>query len=537
MKNSFTNRTVIMMMVFVALLVAFAVPAVATGQEKVIKVGLWSPPGNVSAINADTSYSYFIVRFLYDTMVDLRPDFSLTPRLADSWDISADGCTYTFHLNPKATWHDGKLLTAEDVLFTIDTVATPGVQTNRGSALRAIVGLDDNGKKTDDKISGVKLIDDHTIAITTKSAVDPARFLEQFGTGLYIIPKHILEGLSPEELARADALLNPKVGSGPFRFVKYVTDQYVELEKNENYYKGPAKVDRIFVRIAGASSIATQLIKGEIDLVAGPGIGEIPLQDWELIQKAEGIRPVTEPSLGYQFMSINNNRPYLKDARVRKALALAINRELMVKQLYKGEGVVARGPFSPVTPYENADIEPLPYDPNTARQLLQEAGWKKGQALELLVPTGNKQREQSGSIIQANLQAVGIPVRIQQLDMPTTINRVFSGDYDLVLFGWTDTFDPDHVRSTFGTGGQYNMANYSNPRVDELIEKAGSERDPKKRKVLYDELQVLFQEEVPVVFLYYPNMLAAVNERLVNADPSIVYFEALAAEWDIKEAK
>jgi len=81
------------------------------------------------------------------------------------------------------------------------------------------------------------------------------------------------------------------------------------------------------------------------------------------------------------------------------------------------------------------------------------------------------------------------------------------------------------------------MANYSNPRVDELIEKAGSERDPKKRKVLYDELQVLFQEEVPVVFLYYPNMLAAVNERLVNADPSIVYFEALAAEWDIKEAK
>lgn len=525
-----------MAVAFLILLVALAGAPAGAASEKVIRVGMWSAPGNLSAINADSSYGYFIVRFIYDTLVDLQPDFTFTPRLAQSWEVSPDGKTFTFHLHPEATWHDGQPLTAHDVLFTIETVATPGVQTNRGSALRAIEGLDANGKMTGPEISGVQVIDDHTIAITTKSAVDPARFLEQFGTGLYIIPRHLLAGLSPEELARAEALLNPTVASGPFRFVRYVTDQYIELERNDAYFRGPAKVDRIFVRIVPAPSMATQLIRGEIDLVAGPGIGEVPLEDWELVKKTPHLRPVTQPSLGYQFVAINTAKPYLADARVRQALHLAINRQLMVDQLYRGEAVLAVGPFSPVTPYVNEELEPLPYDPERAKALLAEAGWKPGQALELLVPTGNVQRERTGTIIQANLQAIGIPVRIQRLDFPSVLARVFADDFDMALLGWTDTFDPDHVSSTFGTGGQYNLANFSDPEVDELIETAGAERDPAKRKVLYDQLQVVLQEKVPVIFLYYPNMLAAVNERVINADPDIFYFESRAHLWDIREA-
>ncbi|HEY8531659.1 MAG TPA: ABC transporter substrate-binding protein [Limnochorda sp.] len=504
-------------------------------EEKVIRVGMWSAPGNMSPINADSSYGYFIVRFIFDTMVELQPDFSFTPRLAESWEVSEDGKTFTFHLNPKATWHDGHPLTAHDVLFTIKTVATPGVQTNRGSALRAIEGLDANGKMTGPDIPGVRVIDDHTIAITTKTAVDPARFLEQFGTGLYIIPEHLLAGLSPEELARADALLKPTVGSGPFRFVRYETYQYVELERYDNYYRGPAKVDRIFIRIVPAPSVATQLIRGEIDLVAGPGLGEVPLEDWPMVKSAKNLRPVTQPSLGYQFVAINTARPYLADARVRKALNLAINRQLMVDQLYQGEAVLAVGPFSPVTPYVNEALEPIPYDPQKAKALLAEAGWKPNQTLEILVPTGNVLRERTGAIILSNLHAVGVQARIQRLDFPSLLARVFADDYDLALAGWTDTFDPDHVSSTFQTGGQYNLANFSDPEVDALIEAAGAERDPAKRKVLYDELQVVLQEKVPVIFLYYPNMLAAVSDRLINADPDIFYFESRAYQWDIRE--
>src|SRR5690606_37394432 len=107
--------------------------------------------------------------------------------------------------------------------------------------------------------------------------------------------------------------------------------------------------------------------------------------------------------------------------------------------------------------YVNEELEPIPYDPQQARALLAEAGWKPGQTLEILVPTGNVQREGTGTIIMANLQSIGVQARIQRLDFPSLLARVFADDFDLALVGWTDTFDPDHVSSTFQTGGQYNL--------------------------------------------------------------------------------
>ena len=532
------KKIIVLMLMGLLLLSIFSVGVLAQ-QEEVIRVGMWSSPGNMSAINADSSYGYFIVTFIYDTLAEMRPDFSFKGRLADDWTISDDGKTFTFNLNPDAVWHDGTPLTAEDILFSIETVATPGLETNRGSAIRAIEGLDASGKMVEgqENISGVEVMGDHKIAITTKSALDPARFLEQFATNLYIIPKHLLEGIAPEEFSRTEVLLNPTVGSGPFRFVRYETDQYIELEKFDDYYGEKAKVDKIFVRIVDATSIAAQLIRGEIDVSAGPGIGEIPLQDWELIQDADNLKPVTEPALGYQFMPINNAKEYFADVRVRRALLKGINRNLMVDQLYQGEAVIANGPISPIVPYNNKELEPVEYDPEGAKELLNEAGWDFSRSITLLVPTGNQQRELSANIIQANLQELGMDVKIQQQDFPSVLSKVFSKDFDLTLLGWTDTFDPDHLSSTFQTGGQYNLTNYSNEEVDQLIEDAGSARDPEVRKELYDELQVLLQQEVPAVFLYYPNMLAAVNNRLVNADPSIFPFEARCYEWDIKEGE
>ncbi len=533
------KKTFVLVLLTLFLVTSISGVLLAQEDEKVIRVGLWSSPGNMSAINADSSYGYFIVTFVYDTLAEMRPDFSFKGKLADSWTVSEDGKTFTFNLIPDARWHDGEELTAEDVMFSIKTVATPGVETNRGSSIRAIQGLDSNGKLAEgqENIEGVEVLGPHKIAVTTKTALDPARFLEQFATNLYIIPKHLLEGVAPEELSRSEVLLNPTVGSGPFKFVKYETDQYIELEKNEDYYGEKAKVDKIFIRIVDATSIAAQLIKGEIDVSAGPGIGEIPLQDWKLVEEADNLKTVTEPALGYQFMPINNEQPYFQDVRVRRALLKGINRNLIVDQLYQGEARIAVGPFSPVTPYHDDDLEPVEYDPEGARELLEEAGWDFSRTVTLLVPTGNKQRELTGNIIQANLQEIGLDVEIQQQDFPSVLSAVFSNEYDLTLLGWTDTFDPDHVSSTFKTGGQYNLTNYSNEEMDKLIEEAGSARDPEDRKELYDELQALMQKEVPAVLLYYPNMLAAVNKRLENADPSIFPFEARAYEWDIKEGE
>jgi len=498
---------------------ALVLPAGALAAPKsplVVVAGMWSPPNNFSPINTDSSYGYYCVRFMFQGMLETRIEnnqMKFVPALASRWEVGEDRQTFRFTIHPRAAWHDGRPVTAEDVLFTVMTITDPKTQTNRGAELATIAGLTAGGKRLEGQPLGLRILGPKSFEVRTKAPVDPQMFLERFGGNVYIIPRHILANVAPEDLARHPFFLNPTVGNGPFKFVQYKTDQFVEFVANDSYHNGAPQVRRVFVRIIPPTTMLAQLERQDLDVSAGFGIGEILIEDWERVKAMPHIRAVSIPAPGYQFMSFNFAREYLADKRVRRAMAHAINRPLIVNQLYRGEAQIAEGPIPPSNPYFNRSVKPWAYDPARARALLQEAGWDVTRTIILRVPTGNILRERSADIIRENLVAVGIKTEIQKSDFPTHLAALYGKNYDLALVGWAGPTDPD-VSSQFRTGGQYNFTHHSIAQMDQLLDEGVRIADPARRRAIYNRFQELFADELPYVVLYYPNGRAAVARRM-----------------------
>lgn len=501
------------------LAVALVLPSGASGAPKsplVVVAGMWSPPNNFSPINTDSSYGYYCVRFMFQGMLEARLEnnqMRFFPALASRWEVGADRQTFRFTINPRANWHDGRPVTAEDVLFTVMTISDPKTQTNRGAEMATLAGLTAGGKRVEGQQLGFRILGPKAFEVRTKAPVDPQMFLERFGGNVYIIPKHILGSVPPEDLARHPFFLNPTVGNGPFKFVQYKTDQFVELVANDAYHNGAPKVRRIFIRIIPPTTMLAQLERQDLDVSAGFGIGEVLIEDWDRVKAMPHIRAISIKAPGYQFMSFNFSKDYLADKRVRRAFAHAINRPLIVNQLLKGEGEIAEGPIPPANPYFNKSVRPWAYDPARARSLLQEAGWDPNRTVILRVPTGNILRERTGDIIRENLLAVGIKAEIQKSDFPTHLAALYAKNYDVALVGWAGPTDPD-VSSQFRTGGQYNFTFHSIAAMDQLLDDGVKIADPARRREIYNRFQEMFADEMPYVVLYYPNGRAAVARRM-----------------------
>jgi peptide/nickel transport system substrate-binding protein len=509
-------------------------PAPAPAKKNLdVTIAMWSPPNNFSPINTDSSYGYFAVEAMFDTLVKVNDKIDFVPKLAEKWDVSKDFTTFTFHLNPKAKWHDGKPVTAKDVVYTFNLIANKETVTNRGATINLIKGTDAGGK-ADGPVEGVKALDEKTVQFVAKKAVDPLAFLEKVGANIYILPEHVLGAVAPKDLTTHAFFQEPKVGSGPFKFVKYASGQYIEYARNEEYYLGAPKLERLFIRIMQANTAVAALEKGEVDMTAGAGIGEIPIQDWDKVQTLSNMNALTFVTKGYQYMDFNHTRDYFKDPKVRQAFFYGINRKLIVDNLLKGTGVVLESPYTPIYKYVNTNLKPRGFDANQAKKLLTEAGWDFNRELALIVPIGNKVREQSADIIIANLQQVGVKVKIEKMDFPTLQARRGKGDYDMSLIGWSDILDPD-VSSQYRTDAVYNNGKYSRPKVDELLDQGATTAEFQARKKIYDELQEIWYNDPNVVYLYSPNALTAVSKRMENVKMSAMGLLWNIHEWDVKQ--
>jgi peptide/nickel transport system substrate-binding protein len=506
--------------------------AAPANKNLTVNIAMWSPPNNFHPLNTDSSYGFFAISIMFDNLVSMNDKGDFVPRLAEKWDISPDFTTFTFHLNPKAKWHDGQPVTAKDVAFTMNTISNKETVNNRSANISMLKGADENGKSANGTLEGVKVVDDKTIQFITKAPVDPLSVLEKVGSYIRIIPEHVLGQVAPKDLEKHAFFMNPTVGSGPFKFVKYVTDQYIEYTRNDDYYLGKPILEKVFLKIMPATTAVAALEKGEIDVTAGQGIGEVPIQDWEKVQALPNINAVTFASKGYQYMDINHTKAYLQNQKVRQALVYGINRKMIVDNLLKGNGQIVEGPYTSVYKYLDKTIQPRAFDANKAKQLLTEAGWDFNRKLSLVVPLGNKVREQSADIIMANFQQVGLKVEIQKVDFPTLQARRKAGDYDVALIGWSDILDPD-VSSQFRTGGIYNSGLYSNKQVDDLLAKGIVTAEFNARKAIYDQFQKLIYDDVPAVFLYSPNGLTAVSKRMVNVNMSTFDITYNLEKWDV----
>jgi peptide/nickel transport system substrate-binding protein len=513
-------------------------PKVVTGGK--VTIAQWNPPDNLQALNAKSSYAIFPVDIIYGSLLRVNEKLEFLPRIASKYEVSKDLTTYTFTIDPKAKWHDGTPVTAEDVEFTIWAITDPAIETNRGSYLATVKGLTNSKRPAGvNTVEGVKVVDKQTIQITLKGPADPQYVLEAIGQNIWLIPKHLLKDVAPADFGKAAFWTKP-IGAGAFKFKQYQTDQFLELVRNDDYVLGKPNLDSIIIKVVPAASLVAQLEKGEIDLTAGGGIGEVPLDDWARAKGLKNIDAISYVDNGYQYIDINYRAKKPTNNKLfKQAITTAINRKLIVDSLLLGEGMICNAPIIPATPYYSKATEgKYAYDPAKAKQLLAESKFDTSYVLKVMVPTGNKVRELSADVVQANLQDIGIKVSIEKMEFATLRTKQKEDTWDLSFIGWGGSLDPD-VSSQFKTGGQYNNGGWSLKAMDDLLDKGVATSDTAARKTIYNDFQNLFVDELPIIPLYWANRTVAVNKRVMGAKHMIGTFNLNRNihEWWVTDGK
>ncbi|MCZ8521686.1 MULTISPECIES: ABC transporter substrate-binding protein [Paenibacillus] len=502
----------------------------APAKEKTVYVGIVNAPVTVNQINdAGDSASDNVLALLNDSLLDLNEKFEFQPKLAESVDTK-DNQTFTVKLHPAAKWNDGQPFTTADVAFTLKTALHPKVDTN--FKLNFIEGLNAAGKLDEGKteISGLKIIDDKTFEVRTKTPVDPLIFKERFGSKVFFLPQHILKDVAPEQVATHPYFQKPEVTIGAFRIANFQKGQYAEVVKNTQYYREPAKLDKIFIKVLPAANLVAQLQTGEIHMNSVP-VGLIPITEYEKVKGLPNVEltsgnPSVPPELFF-------NTQKIPDVKVRQAVAYALNRQLIVDQLLKGQGEVIDGGIPSYHPYYNKDITKYAYDPEKAKQLLKEANWDGSKPLTFLIPVGNKIREQAADILVQNLEAVGIKIQVQKFDFATLIAKVGKGEFDLTIFTRDFYIEPSSYFTMFKSDNGNNDMKYNNPKVDELINRGETESDPAKRHAIYNELQAILHEEVPSLAVYSEKRLLAVSKKVAEGRPRDIGMFNNVSQWDL----
>ncbi|MDD5223923.1 MAG: peptide-binding protein [bacterium] len=485
--------------------------APATGDA--IIVGSIGDASTLIPILASDSASAEIAGLVYNGLIKYDKDLNIVGDLAQSWEISKDGLTITFHLRPGVKWHDGKPFSAEDALFTYQAITDPRTPTAYASAFL--------------EVREAKVLDPNTFQVSYKQPFAPA--LDSWGVG--IIPQHLLAN---QDLTKSSLVRNP-VGTGYYRFGGWKTGEKIELSFNPNYFAGRPYIDRYIYRIIpDQATMFLELLSGGVDEV-----GLTPLQYARQSENArfrESYNRYRYLTFSYSYLGFNLKDPRFADKRVRQAIASAIDKKEIIDGVLFGLGVEATGPYRPNTWYYNPGVKKYPYDPDQARKLLKEAGYedrngdgildKDGQPFEFTILTnqGNITRSRTAEIIQRRLKKIGISVKIRILEWSAFINEfIDKRRFEVVILGWQmgpepDQFDIWHSSKT--KEKELNFVNFINPEVDQLLEQGRHTFDLEKRKQAYFRIQEILAEEQPYVFLFYPEALPAIQKRFRGIEPA-----------------
>jgi peptide/nickel transport system substrate-binding protein len=376
-----------------------------------------------------------------------------------------------------------------------------------------------------ERISSLEVLDPATVRVRYKEPFAPALA----SWTMWILPRHLLEG---EDLTTTPFRERP-IGTGPFRFHRWIRGDRVELKVNPAYFEGRPYLNGVTTRIIpDQATIFLELQAQGIDQT-----GLTPLQfrrmtDTPRFQNA--FWKFHHPSLGYTYLGYNLTDPKFQDSRVRRAIHLAIDKQEIIRGVLMGLGVEATGPFPQESWAFNPKVQPAPFAPEQAKQLLKSAGWrdtngdgiidKEGVPFEftLLTNQGNLTRELTAQIIQRRLQDVGIRVKIWILEWSTLLHQfIDKRRFDAILLGWALSREPDPYdiwHSSKTKEGEFNFIGYSNPKVDELLIEGRRNFDLKVRTKVYHELHRILYEEQPVCFLFVPDALPALHRRFEQVE-------------------
>ncbi|HPT07597.1 MAG TPA: peptide-binding protein [Candidatus Omnitrophota bacterium] len=508
----------------VAFFFAFIYPIQAQETGDAFVTGSISDARTLMPLLASDSTSAEICGMLFNGLVKYNKDIVLTGDLAESWEIRNDGQSIIFHLRHDVQWHDGQPFTADDVAFTYQKLIDPKVRTAYSGDF--------------ERVEKLEILDSYTIKVTYKEPFAPA--LSSWSMSM--LPKHILEKL---DLNTAEFARHP-IGTGPYRFKSWATQEKIELEANPAYFEKRPYIDRYIHRvIADESTIFLELQTQGLD-----SAGLTPLQftrqtDTPVFKN--NYQKYQLPSFTYIYLGYNLQSPLFQDVRVREALNYAVDKDEIIKILLLGYGKQATGPFIPDSWAYNQNIKPVPFDPQHAKELLREAGWsdynsdkwleKDGLKFEFTITTnqGNQERIDAAQIIQRRLKEIGIKVRIKVLEWSVFIDQCINKrNFDAVLLGWSLPREPDNFdiwHSSKTKEGEFNFIGYKNTEVDFLLEEARSTFNLTKRAACYQRIQEILYAEQPYMFLYIPDSLSVLHKRFRGIKPAPIGIGYNFIEW------
>ena len=469
------------------------------------------PSGLIAMIAGESSAST-IASNIFNSLLKYDKNLELTGELAQSWDVSADQKTITFHLKPNLKWADGKSLTSDDILFTWQLVTDDKTRTPYGADYKLV-------KKAEAP-------DPETFKVTYAQPYAPA--LDSW-SGLHILPKHLLEG---QDINNTPFARNP-VGSHYYQLDQWKKGESISLKPNVNATQGQAKIDHLVSRII--PDRAAQFLELMADNIDSMSLNSIQYARIFPSRPDLTSRIAQYKELGnsYTYLGFNLKRKPFDDVRVRQAINYAIDKQEIIDGVLLGLGLPVASPYKPGTRWSNPELHPYPYDPKKAIALLKEAGFedhdhdgildKDGQPLSFEILTNqNKEREMSAVLVQRRLKEIGIDVKIRVVEWATFISRfIKTGDFNVVLLGWGLGLEPDQFNiwhSSQQAPGQFNFIGYNNPTVDKLLEDGRMELNPDKRMKIYHEFAKILLEDSPVVYLFAGYGLPAIHKRVKGID-------------------
>lgn len=500
--------------------------------EKIINIGVTDSLGGINPFAIDqTEINKYAMDLTFLPLMELDKNLNFQGMLADSI-TTEDNIHFIVHIDDAATWSDGTPVTAADVEYSVLRYASPVVG-NTTLLLYAFVGTDDETGFVEEgatSIEGVTSLDDKTVQFTAKSPMALTTFQNSYARYLHILPKHVIENFSEEELTSNDWFNHPDVISGPYFLTDYDLDHYVSYTANQNYWKGAPKIDKLNIRVVDGSQIYSGLQSGEIDITHHT-MTAIPQEDYESIEKLDNVKVVYGAPITNQSAFIQTAN--LPDARVRQALLYAIDRQQLVDQLLKGHGEVVDGFLSSAGPFYDPALQPIAYDPDKARELLEQAGWDSSRTLRFYVNSGDSTFINGVQVIAAQWAQVGINVEITTVDLATLMTVAGTTDYDIMAVQYTYAPVDPYPDVTWLLGGEGSWTGYYDDEVMDALDKTQQTSDTEQIKGYYSLVDRKMQEDVPMFSVYIISAQGAVNNRVTGAEPSVYGFFNDVQNWDI----
>jgi peptide/nickel transport system substrate-binding protein len=461
------------------------------GGGEIVWVTMSESP-SIDTVRENDSATNDLTRQIFEGLTWIHPTRGLEPNLAENIDISADGLTYTFNLRQGIQFHDGTPFNADAVRMSLLRAVDPDIAAPAAFII--------------EMINEINVIDNYTVEIVIDFPFSP--FLAHMASPIgFIISPAVLEA----EAAGGPSVTENPVGTGPFMFVERDHGNFTRLTPNTNHWRNVPAHDVVFRVIPDTATRLAMVDTGEANAFAGLAsqvheLYMMPHVDWWRIE-ANGLTYI-----GFQTAQ---DGP-LSDARVRRAITMAINKMDILYGVQEGEGILAVGPVrGGVVAHAPTDVDGLGFDPDAARALLAEAGFPDGFSTTIWTNEGNAIRARISELVQSNLAYIGIDLEIQILEWGTYLERTSEGLHDMFLLGWsTITGDSDYGIFPLFHSGEIGAANrlfYANPRVDELLEEGRRETNLAERDRIYREVTEILVYDAPMIFLFHPDTPVATN--------------------------